>query len=643
MNSFTESELREEILHAVKDLGFEKPTPIQAKTIPQLLTSNDDVIALAQTGTGKTAAFGLPTIHKTNIDDRQTQTIILCPTRELCMQIAKDLESYSKYVKGFSVVAVYGGANIETQIRALKKGAQVVVGTPGRTKDLIKRRRLILGNVESVILDEADEMLTMGFKEDLDAILGQTPDTKQTLLFSATMSKEIINITKKYMNNPVEISVAKENTTAVNVKHVYYMVNARDRYEVLKRIADINPKIYGIVFCRTRRETKEIANKLMGDGYNADALHGDLSQAQRDEVMGRFREGQLQLLVATDVAARGLDVNNLTHVVNFNLPDDSEVYVHRTGRTGRAGKSGIAITIVHTRESRKIREIEKRFKIEFTKELVPSGKDICTKQLYSLIDKIEKVEVEEGQIEPFLPAIYKKLEWLSREELIKHFVSAEFNRFLSYYKNARDINASSSKDDSSSDRRGRRSRSDRGRDDRGRDDRGNRRDRSDRKDRGERSHNSDKPAGSRSDRRRSRSNSSFSRIFINIGQKQDLNPTRLIGLVNDSLRSSDAEIGKIDILRKFSFFEVENSVANDLITALKEKEFEGVKLSAEKAQDKPDIDSAPRSKDSKKSDYSEKRRSSDRDRGAKRKRSTTNDGKRRSSSSDSKRRPRNRY
>jgi len=539
MNSFADIELNDRILDAVRELGFEKPTPIQAKTIPHLLSSDQDLIASAQTGTGKTAAFGLPSIHLTKVNDNRTQTLILCPTRELCIQITKDLTAYSKNIKGLSTVAVYGGASMDTQIRALKKGAQIVVGTPGRTKDMIKRRKLLLGAVERIVLDEADEMLSMGFKEDLDAILAQIPERKQTLLFSATMSKEIIAITKKYMSNPVEISAAQVNTVAENVSHYYYMVHARDRYEALKRIADINPNIYGIVFCRTRRETKETANKLMQDGYNADALHGDLSQAQRDEVMGRFRTGQLQLLVATDVAARGLDVNNLTHIINYNLPDDAEIYIHRSGRTGRAGKKGTSIALVHTRETRKLKEIEKKFRITFSKELVPNGKDICTKQLYTLIDKIEKVKVDDKQIEPFMPAIYEKLEWLSREDLIKHFVSAEFNRFLDYYRNSRDLNVSDNKEG----RGGKRVKDQRG-------------------------------------------NSQFSRLFINVGTKNKLNAARLIGLINESLDSGDAEIGKIEILKKFSFFEIEAPVEAKLIKALKGQTFEGIKLAVEVSKEK---------------------------------------------------------
>jgi len=546
MKNFKDTGLNSDLLKAVEELGFETPTPIQVKTIPHLLSSTQDLIALAQTGTGKTAAFGLPSLQMTDVNDKSPQTIVLCPTRELCLQIAKDFSTYSKYTKGIGVVAVYGGASIDTQIRALNKGAQIIVGTPGRTNDLIRRRRLKLGNIKRVILDEADEMLTMGFKEELDSILKETPREKQTLLFSATMSREVRSISKKYMVDPEEMAVAKVNIGAANVKHLYYMVNARDRYEVLKRIADMNPTIYGIVFCRTRRETKEVANKLMHDGYSADALHGDLSQAQRDEVMGRFRKKHLQILVATDVAARGLDVNDLTHVINFNLPDDSEIYTHRSGRTGRAGKSGIAIAIIHTRETRKLRDIEKTSGIKFTKELVPDGKDICTTQLYKLIDKIEKVKVDNKQIEPFLPEIYKKLEWLSREDLIKHFVSAEFNRFLDYYKNAKDINVNESK---------------RGND---RNDRGSRRERGDR-----------------------RSSESFTRYYFNVGTANGLNPARLIGLINEGLKSDKAEIGKIEVLKKFSFAEVEKTMDNVLIDGLKGKKFEDVPLLVEVSENKP--------------------------------------------------------
>ena len=545
MSTFNDFGLNIEILKAIKELGFETPTPIQAETIPLLMASSQDIIATAQTGTGKTAAFGLPAILLVNPNNKNTQTLILCPTRELCVQITRDLISYSKYMKGINVLAVYGGARIDSQIRALKKGAQIVVGTPGRTRDLINRRKLFVENIERVVLDEADEMLTMGFKEELDAILENTPDNKQTLLFSATMSKKVVSITRKYMKKPVEIAVARTNVGAENIKHINYMVQAKDRYEVLKRIADMNPNIYGIVFCRTRRETKEIANKLMHDGYNADAIHGDLSQSQRDEVMGKFRRRSLQVLVATDVAARGLDVNDLTHIINYNLPDDPEVYIHRSGRTGRAGKSGISIAIIHTRDIRKLREIERISGISFSKELVPDGRDICEKRLYALIDKIEKVEVNEEQIGPFLDDIYEKLASFDRENLIKHFVSAEFNRYLSYYKNSRDINISGGK---------------------------NKRDSREPRDR-----------KSRSERRESK----FATIYINVGARNNLSPNRLMGLINEALDSKDAVIGSIDIMKKFSFFEIEENRKTEIINALNKESFEDVSLSVEISKEMP--------------------------------------------------------
>ncbi len=449
--TFLNYSLSPELLKSIKELNFEIPTPIQDKVIPHLKSSKQDVIASAQTGTGKTAAFGLPLLDLTDVKNYRTQTIILCPTRELCIQIANDITKYAKYLKGVNVVAVYGGAKIEVQMKALKKGAHIVVGTPGRTKDLIKRKKLLINHVDRVILDEADEMLSMGFKEDLEAILAKTPKEKQTLLFSATMTKKIKEVTKRYMRDAVEISVAKVNMASENVKHIYYMVQAKDRYEVIKRIADFHQNIYGIVFCRTRNDTKTVASKLMNDNYNADTLHGDLSQSQRDDVMARFRKGHIQILVATDVAARGLDVDNLTHIINYNLPDDDEVYIHRSGRTGRAGKKGISIAIVHGREFRKIKEIERKSSISFSKELVPNGDQICKNRLFALIEKIKKVNVNEKQIEPFLPDIIKELESLEREDLIKHFVSAEFNRYLSYYRNARDINFTGKYDSNSSD------------------------------------------------------------------------------------------------------------------------------------------------------------------------------------------------
>ena len=539
MQHFKQTNLDTNILKAISEMGFKTPTPIQAKTIPHLMNSNLDLIATAQTGTGKTAAFGLPSIHLTNLKYNDTQTLVLCPTRELCIQIAKDLAKYSKYLNGLNILAVYGGSDIKTQIKSLNKGAHIVIGTPGRTKDLIKRKKLNIGRIARLILDEADEMLTMGFKEDLEMILSHTPKEKQTLLFSATMSKKVIAITDSYMNHPEKIAATQMNITAENVQHIYYMVNAKERYEVIKRIADINPNIYGIVFCRTRRETKEIANKLMNDGYNADTLNGDLSQAERDEVMTRFRKRRLQLLVATDVAARGLDVEDLSHIINFNLPDDFEIYIHRSGRTGRAGKKGVSIAIVHTREMRKIREIEKRTQIVFLREDVPSGMDICKTRLYNLIDKVENVEVDEQIIAQFMPDIYKKLEWLERDELIKHFVSTEFNRYLSYYKNARDINASSN-----STNQGRK--------------------------------NFDKK------NRKNRNLATFSGFYINVGFKSKMNPGRLMGLINESLRSSSAIIGNIEIMKTFSFFEIEDEYESKLIQSFKGKKFAGILIQIEK-------------------------------------------------------------
>jgi ATP-dependent RNA helicase DeaD len=525
---FQEIGLHEEIVQATTELGFVHPTPIQERVIPLVLDTDRDLISLAQTGTGKTAAFGLPLIQLTDINSSLIQSIILCPTRELCMQITSDLEKYSKYVTGFRAVAVYGGADIRNQIRQLKSGCQVVVGTPGRIIDLIRRGALRLSSIRWLVLDEADEMLNMGFKEDLDIILAETPEQKRTLLFSATMPKEITSIAKKYMKAPEEVSVGNRNQGADNVRHEYYMVHARDRYMALKRIADIYPDIYGIVFCRTRQITREVAEKLMADGYNADALHGELSQAQRDHVMNRFRHKQLQLLIATDVAARGLDVSNLSHIINYDLPDDNEIYIHRTGRTARAGKSGVAISIIHTREQKKIRDIERMVGKKFAPKPVPSGVDVCKKQLFNLIDRMEKVEVNEEQIGQFLPVIYKKLEWLSREDLIKRFVSVEFNRFLSYYKDAPDLNASVSEKS-----------------------------------------------------RKSRQQKNFVTIRMNVGQKQGLKPTRLIGMINELTRKRNIAIGRIDIKPRYAVFEIDSDFVNDLHKAFKNIMIAGIPVKLE--------------------------------------------------------------
>lgn len=551
--------LSPEIQKSVEELGFEQPTPIQEKVIPYLLEDKQDLVALAQTGTGKTAAFGLPLLQQIDIANKSTQALILSPTRELALQIAKDLENYSKYIPKINIAVLYGGADIQKQIKQLERGAQIVVGTPGRTLDLLKRKKLKVNSIQWLILDEADEMLSMGFKDDLDAILETSPAEKQTLLFSATMPNEIISISKKYMNRPLEISAGKKNIGAENVEHHYYLIHARDRYIALKRIADLNPNIYGIIFCRTRAETKDIADKLMQDGYNADALHGDLSQAQRDHVMARFRSKHLQMLVATDVAARGLDVNDLTHVINYNLPDDPEIYIHRSGRTGRAGKRGISVTLIHLREKGKLRQVEKKVNKKFFHKQVPSGKEICEKQLFNLIDGVEKVEVSESEIEEFMPIIYKKLSWLEREDLIKRFVSVEFNRFLKYYENAPDINVDESRtshDDSCYS-----------------EGRGGRRERGGRSSRGGRG-------------KKSRGDYDFSRFFFNMGKKNGINKRKIIDLVNQHLPNESAEIGDIEVMKNFTFFEVDKRYEKKILKSMKNAKFNGQRIGIDIAKGK---------------------------------------------------------
>ncbi|MDA3893993.1 MAG: DEAD/DEAH box helicase [Salinivirgaceae bacterium] len=528
MQKFSEMGLSDEIYKAISEMGFENPTPIQEKTIPAISNQENDLIGLAQTGTGKTAGFGLPILNKVDLNNKNTQAIVLCPTRELCLQIASDLNKYAKYTPKLKVQEVYGGASIVPQINALKAGAQIVVGTPGRTLDLINRKVLKLNTIRWVVLDEADEMLNMGFKEELDSILKVTPDKKQTFLFSATMPSGVRSIANKYMNKPEEISVGGRNTGADNVIHHSYMVKASDKYMALRRLIDINTDMYGIVFCRTRRETKEISDKLMTEGYKADALHGDLSQAQRDSVMGRFRSRHLQVLVATDVAARGLDVSELTHVINFNLPDDPEVYIHRSGRTGRAGKFGISIAIIHSRESQKLKQIERITKKQFEAKKIPGGKEICEKRLFTLIENVEKVVIDEAQIASFIPDVLKKLSSFERDELIKRFVSVEFNHFLEYYRSAKDINIT-------------------------------------------------KDTSARVDRVR-KEKDGYARFFINLGTKHNLNTARLIGIVNDATGDKSLSIGKIDILRKFSFFEVEKGVESKILSAFTGQEVDGIEL-----------------------------------------------------------------
>ena len=532
------------LLKVIEELGFKKPTPIQEEVIPIFFETENDIVGLAQTGTGKTAAFGLPIIEQIDIRNKSVQALILAPTRELCIQISKDLQIFSKYVEGLRVVPVYGGAHIDTQIKALKKGAHIIAATPGRMLDLINRKAANIANVRTVVLDEADEMLNMGFRDELDSILEKTPDIKRTLLFSATMPKEVARIAKNYMNSPVEITIGKQNAGAENIRHIYYQVHARDRYLALKRIADINPEIYGIVFCRTRMETKDVADKLIKDGYNADAIHGDLSQAQRDNVMKRFRERSLQMLVATDVAARGIDVNDISHIINYNLPEELDIYTHRSGRTGRAGKSGVSIAIVNYREKNKIPQIEKIIRKKFEKLSVPNGAEICKKQLFKLIGKMENVEVDEAQIAPFMDTVNKKLEWLSKEQIIKHFVSLEFNRFLEYYKNAPDLN------EKAEDKRDKR------------DD------------------------GRRSNRHRRRAKSDYTRFFINIGKKDGVIPKNIIGMINDNTKNRDINIGTIDLKDSFSFFEVEKNYANKVLNSFSNTKFKGRRVRVDVAEEK---------------------------------------------------------
>lgn len=437
---FNEMGLSPDLLRGIEALGFIEPTPIQESVIPALLANQTDLIGLAQTGTGKTAAFGLPALQHIDANEAVPQLLVLSPTRELCLQIAGDLENYSRFLSGVKVVAVYGGASMEQQIGALKRGAQVIVATPGRMHDLLRRKRVNLSQISTLVLDEADEMLKMGFREDVDAILAHTPEEKNTLLFSATMSPGIVAIAKKYMFDPLEITMGRKNASAENVSHIYHLVHSRERYKSLKRVVDYYPDIYGIVFCRTRHETKEVASSLVRDGYNAEALHGDLSQAQRDHVMQKFREKNLRLLVATDVAARGLDVHDLTHVINYNLPDDIDAYTHRSGRTGRAGKTGMALSIIGTQEQRRIGQIEGVIRKKFVSRPVPGGTEICERQLFSMVERMQNTAVSHRQIEPYMNKVYDLLEELPKEEIIKRFVSLEFNRFLDYYKDAPDLN-----------------------------------------------------------------------------------------------------------------------------------------------------------------------------------------------------------
>lgn len=531
MKTFQELEVAPQIIRAIEEMGYEQPMPVQEKVIPELLANTRDIIALAQTGTGKTAAFGLPIIQKTDVKLLSPQTLILCPTRELCLQIATDLTDYSKYVDEIKILPVYGGSSIESQIKTLRRGVQIIVATPGRLIDLINRKTVSLENVHTVVLDEADEMLNMGFTESIDEILSYVPQNRSMLLFSATMPHEIAKITRKYMKDPVEITIGRKNEGAQNVKHIYFVVHAKDKYLALKRVADYYPNVYGIIFCRTRKETQEIADKLIQDGYDADSLHGDLSQAQRDYVMNKFRNRNLQLLVATDVAARGLDVDDVTHVINYGLPDDYEIYTHRSGRTGRAGKTGTSISIIHVKEKGKIPQIEKLINKTFEKRQIPKGDVICEKQLFNFVDKIEKVKVNEAEIERLLPSIFRKLDWLDKEDIIKRVVSLEFNRLIDYYQQAEEIEepVSSSKKE-------------------GTHTRGKRQEQTDREPR--------KPE------------KGYVRLFINLGKTDGANPANLMGFINDHVHGK-VRIGRIDLMQNFSFFEVPQEIANQVVKSFK--------------------------------------------------------------------------
>ena len=561
MKTFEELGVSEPLLRAIHELGFEMPMPVQEKVIPHLLHEDGDVVALAQTGTGKTAAFGLPVLQRIDISRRVPQALILSPTRELCLQIASDLADFSKYMPHMSVLPVYGGSSIESQIRALKKGVQVIVATPGRLIDLINRGVVKLDDVHTVILDEADEMLNMGFLDSINDILAHVPDDRKMLLFSATMPTEISRIAKRYMKDPVEFVVGTRNTGAENVRHIYYMVHAKDKYLALKRIADDNPNIYGIIFCRTRRETQEVADNLIRDGYNADSLHGELSQAQRDVVMKKFRDRVITLLVATDVAARGLDVNDLTHVINYGLPDDIATYTHRSGRTGRAGKTGVSIAIIHSRERAKLREIEKKIGKTFQREDVPSPRHIIEKQLYNLADRIERVQVDEEEIAKYLPGVSRKLGWLSEEDLLKRVFSMEFNRLLDYYKDAPTI------------------------------------DFIDEKPRKEKKEKEQRKPMTDAEKDRRTAERGMARIYVNLGKNDGFFAGNLIDILNHQLPGARVDVGRIDLLPKYSLFDVKKGDARRVVEGLKGLDFVGKRIYAEVADPDKDYARLSRRKD----------------------------------------------
>jgi len=547
MNPFIQLGIRHDIVNAISELGFENPTPIQEQSIPVLLTGSNDFVGLAQTGTGKTAAFGLPLLELLDFEENYPQALILCPTRELCLQITNDIKNYAKKMGNVQVVAVYGGASISDQLRQIKRGVQIVVATPGRMLDIINRKAIDFSKVKFVVLDEADEMLNMGFQEDIDSILSTTPEEKKTWLFSATMPSEVRRIAKKYMKDPFELTMGEKNTGNVNIEHEYYIVRARDKYAAFKRIVDFNPDIFGIVFCRTKIETQEIAEALIKDGYNADSLHGDLSQQQRDKVMKRYRDRNLQLLIATDVAARGIDVNDVTHVINYSLPDEVENYTHRSGRTARAGKTGVSISIINAKELGKIRQIERGLGKRFVKVEIPTGFDVCEKQLFSIVHKVHSVQVNEPQIEQYIPRIMEEFKEMSKEEFIKRFASIEFNRFLDYYKNAPDLNAPL--------------------------DEGRRFERSE-------DRSSDRGSGGKSE---------FTRLFINLGSVDEFNRGDLLGYICNQTKISGRTVGKIDVKGVFSFFEVPNAEVDKVMASFKDADYKGrpvrIELSGEGSSD----------------------------------------------------------
>ena len=555
MKTFEELGVSEEIRKAIEELGFENPMPVQEEVIPYLLGNRNDVIALAQTGTGKTAAFGIPILQKIDPKSRDTQALVLSPTRELCLQIADDLRDFSKYMKGVNVVAVYGGTSIENQIHALRHGAQIIVATPGRLIDLMHRGKAKLEMVNNVVLDEADEMLNMGFSESINEIFEGVPEDRNTLLFSATMSREIEKIAKSYLREYKEIVVGSRNEGAENVNHIYYLVNAKDKYLALKRIVDFNPKIFGIIFCRTKLDTQEIADKLIRDGYNAESLHGDLSQQQRDLTMQKFRQHLTQLLVATDVAARGLDVDDLTHVINFGLPDDIESYTHRSGRTGRAGKKGTSISIIHTREKHKMRAIEKEIGKSFVEGDIPSPKEICKKQLYKVMDQIVKTDVNDEEIDPFMKDIKRYFEFIDKEDIIKKIVSMEFGKFLAYYADAPEIEKPSTKA-TREDRRG-------GNNER----KGQRGDRS----------------GARRGQRKAESG--YRRLFINLGKSDGFYPGEVMQYINKHVEGRQ-DVGHIDLMSKFSYIEVPEKDADKVIRALDGTVYKGREVRCNDADSK---------------------------------------------------------